>query len=823
MNLNELNDAQREAVLYCDGPSLVIAGAGSGKTRVLTYKIAYLLEQGMAPWNILALTFTNKAADEMKQRIGRQVGEERARGLWMGTFHSIFARILRNESSSIGFSSNFTIYDAADSKSLVKTIIREMALDEKQYKPGTVLSHISAAKNRLVSPDAYSRDAQLQKADQAAKIPATAEIYRRYMNRCRQSDALDFDDILVYTYSLFYRHPEILKKYEEKFQYVLVDEYQDTNYAQHAIVWQLTQHTRKVCVVGDDAQSIYSFRGANIDNILTFQRLYEGARLFKLEQNYRSTQTIVEAANSVIRHNRGQIQKDVYSKKEQGLPIHVYSFYSDIEEANGVARKLLNLNNYEHIPWNRIAILYRTNAQSRTFEETFRKQGIPYRIFGGISFYQRKEIKDMIAYFRLAVNPNDEEALKRVINYPARGIGQTTVQKILDAASTANVSVWQVLMMPTNYGVDVNKGTLGKLESFVQLISSFTQEINTLDAAELGKRIAKESGVEADIFRGREPEDISRQENLQELLDGMQQFVDDRREEEGEGHDLMSHYLQEVSLISDLDESDDDSEEKVSLMTIHAAKGLEFRIVFIVGMEENLFPSQMSSGSIRELEEERRLFYVALTRAEEQCFLTHAQNRYRYGKSEFCNPSPFLREIDARYLETKKSTGGEYTRRSSSRFSADSSFSSGSSFSSPYSRGSSNPFSSSRASSPFSSSSNPLRGTSSPFSSSRESRISDHPETRSEINDSQRPIIGDNSPRFSLHTTTAASQPSVESTQTSEGTLVIGTQIIHSRFGRGEVIALSGTGIDAKATVRFENVGTKQLLLRFAKFTIVDK
>ena len=788
MNLNELNDAQREAVLYCDGPSLVIAGAGSGKTRVLTYKIAYLLEQGMAPWNILALTFTNKAADEMKQRIGRQVGEERARGLWMGTFHSIFARILRNESSSIGFSSNFTIYDAADSKSLVKTIIREMALDEKQYKPGTVLSHISAAKNRLVSPDAYSRDAQLQKADQAAKIPATAEIYRRYMNRCRQSDALDFDDILVYTYSLFYRHPEILKKYEEKFQYVLVDEYQDTNYAQHAIVWQLTQHTRKVCVVGDDAQSIYSFRGANIDNILTFQRLYEGARLFKLEQNYRSTQTIVEAANSVIRHNRGQIQKDVYSKKEQGQPIHVYSFYSDIEEANGVARKLLNLNNYEHIPWNRIAILYRTNAQSRTFEETFRKQGIPYRIFGGISFYQRKEIKDMIAYFRLAVNPNDEEALKRVINYPARGIGQTTIQKILDAASTANVSVWQVLMMPTNYGVDVNKGTLGKLESFVQLISSFAQEINTLDAAELGKRIAKESGVEADIFRGREPEDISRQENLQELLDGMQQFVDDRREEEGEGHDLMSHYLQEVSLISDLDESDDDSEEKVSLMTIHAAKGLEFRIVFIVGMEENLFPSQMSSGSIRELEEERRLFYVALTRAEEQCFLTHAQNRYRYGKSEFCNPSPFLREIDARYLETKKLTGGEYTRRSSSRFSADSSFSSGSSFSSPYSRGTSNTFSSSRASSPFS-----------------------------------RPIIGNNSSRFSLHTTTAASQPSVESTQTSEGILVIGTQIIHSRFGRGEVIALSGTGIDAKATVRFENVGTKQLLLRFAKFTIVDK
>ena len=780
MNLNELNQAQRDAVLYCDGPSLVIAGAGSGKTRVLTYKIAYLLEQGMQPWNILALTFTNKAADEMKQRIARQVGEEKARGLWMGTFHSIFARILRRESTSIGFSSNFTIYDSADSKSLVKSIIREMQLDDKTYKPGVVLSHISAAKNRLISPSAYQRDAQLMKADQASKIPATGEIYKRYMNRCRQSDALDFDDILVYTYSLFASHPEILANYEQHFHFVLVDEYQDTNYAQHAIVWQLTQHTRHVCVVGDDAQSIYSFRGANIDNILSFQKLYEGAKLFKLEQNYRSTQTIVEAANSLIRHNHGQIQKDVFSEKEKGQPIHVYNFFSDIEEASGVGRKILNLNNYEHIPWDQIAILYRTNAQSRTFEEAFRKLGIPYRVYGGLSFYQRKEIKDMIAYFRLAVNPNDEEALKRVINYPTRGIGQTTVQKILEAASNSNVSVWQVLTRPQQFALGLNKGTLSKLESFVQMIGSFMQKTSELDAVELGKFIAKASGVEAEIFRGREPEDISRQENLQELLDGMQQFVDDRKEQEGEDNVFMTHYLQEVSLISDLDESDDDSDEKISLMTIHSAKGLEFRVVFIVGMEENLFPNQMSSGSIREMEEERRLFYVALTRAEEQCFLTYAQNRYRFGKSEFCMPSIFLREIDPNYLNLQQS-GGERQQRHIQRLRERTSLGLISSY-------------------PNTSNASTLN--------SRESLISDHSLTRLQIRDSQQSI-------------TPASQQDVDSAHTASGTLVVGSHIEHSRFGHGKVIALAGSGIDAKATVEFDNVGIKQLLLRFAKFTII--
>lgn len=810
--LDELNTAQREAVLYCDGPSLVIAGAGSGKTRVLTYKIAHLLRQGMKPWNILALTFTNKAADEMKARIARQVGQESARRLWMGTFHSIFARILRVENQTLGFSSNFTIYDAADSKSLVKAIIHEMGLDDKIYKPNTVLSHISAAKNRLVLPAAYQRDAELQKADMASKIPATGEIYARYWNRCRQADALDFDDILVYTYLLFANNPEVLARYEEHFQFVLVDEYQDTNYAQHAIVWQITQHHRHLCVVGDDAQSIYSFRGANIDNILTFQRLFQEARLFKLEQNYRSTQTIVEAANSLIRHNRGQIPKDVFSEKAKGQPIHLYQFYSDLEEAAGVAKKVLNLNNYDHIPWNEIAILYRTNAQSRSFEEAFRKQAIPYRIYGGLSFYQRKEIKDMIAYFRLAVNPNDEEALKRVINYPARGIGQTTVQKVLSMASERNVSVWEVLSHPGIYNLNINRGTSSKLYSFVQLIESFRTEVLSADAAVLGARIAKESGVVADIFRGHEPEDQSRQENLQELLDGMQQFVDDRREEDGDdARVLMANYLQEISLISDLEESDDDSTEKLSLMTIHAAKGLEFRVVFIVGMEENLFPNQMSASSPRELEEERRLFYVALTRAEEQCFLTYAQNRYRYGKQEFSNPSSFLSEIDGRYLQRESSSSTAPRKRSISSFSSD--YESDEFFTSRFSH------------------------------SSRESRISDQSSARSQIRDSQstkNPFLSPIADAQTMHSAAQASpnagsrvfsssqhavsttQQAVTQTQTAAGTLVVGSHIEHSRFGHGEVFALAGTGIDAKATVRFDNVGTKQLLLRFAKFTIVE-
>ncbi len=800
-SLDDLNPAQREAVVYTQGPSLVIAGAGSGKTRVLTYKIAYLLEQGMAPWNILALTFTNKAADEMKARIATQVGEERARRLWMGTFHSIFARILRAEHEHIAFSSNFTIYDAADSKSLVRTIIREMQLDDKVYKPGTVLAHISAAKNGLVTPDAYLRDPQMTRSDAAANIPATGQIYARYMQRCRQSDAMDFDDILLYTYFLFAQHPDVRQRYEEHFDFVLVDEYQDTNYAQHAIVWQLTQTKRHVCVVGDDAQSIYSFRGANIDNILTFQRLYEGAQLFKLEQNYRSTQIIVNAANSLIRHNKGQIPKNVFSRKDEGQPIHVYGFFSDIEEAAGVAKKVQNMHQWDHIPWNDIAILYRTNAQSRTFEEAFRKQEIPYRIFGGLSFYQRKEIKDMIAYFRLAVNPNDEEALKRVINYPARGIGQTTVQRVIDAAQQQNVSLWAILTSPALATIGINRGTQAKLEAFTALIQSFMEQVQTLDAATLGRQIARASGIEADIMRGREPEDLARQENLQELMDGMQQFVDDREEEEGSGRTRMTHYLQEVSLISDLDESDDDSTEKVSLMTIHSAKGLEFRVVFIVGMEENLFPNQMASSSPRELEEERRLFYVALTRAKEQCYLSYAQNRYRYGKSEFSSPSSFLRDIDSQYLEQHISKSSSSNRlRQTSLFGRDSSLGTGGFGARPFGEGQNrdNSFTDrirdyNRPSNSFAQS--PVRQQSAGYQSATA--------------DSLKPIQP------------AASSSNVSETQTAVGTLVVGSHIEHTRFGRGEVIALAGTGIDAKATVRFENVGTKQLLLRFAKFTII--
>ena len=794
MNLDELNPAQREAVEYIDGPSLVIAGAGSGKTRVLTYKIAYLLSQGMAPWSILALTFTNKAAEEMKSRIAQQVGYEQAQRLWMGTFHSIFARILRIEHEIIGFTADFTIYDAADSKSLVKSIIREMQLDEKIYKAGTVLGHISAAKNRLILPSQYQSNPELYKADQASKIPATGEIYKRYWARCRQADALDFDDILVYTYLLFAKRPEVLARYEERFDFVLVDEYQDTNYAQHAIVWQLSQHKRKVCVVGDDAQSIYSFRGANIDNILTFQQLYTGARLFKLERNYRSTQNIVNAANSVIKHNRGQIYKEVYSEKVQGDPIHVYSYYSDLEEAAGVAKKILNLHRYDHIEWNEIAILYRTNAQSRTFEEAFRKQEIPYRIYGGTSFYQRKEIKDVIAYFRLTVNPNDEEALKRVINYPVRGIGQTSQQKLLMAASENNVSVWQLLSNPAAFNVDINRGTAAKVYAFVQLIEGFRAVVNQEDAATLGKRIAQESGIVAEIFRGHEPEDISRQENLQELLDGLQQFVDDRVEEEGSDSAYLSHYLQEVALVSDLDESDDDQKEKVSLMTIHAAKGLEFKVVFVVGMEENLFPNQMSATSPREMEEERRLFYVALTRAEERCYLSHAQNRYRNGKSEFTTPSCFLKEIDARFMKQENELAAPSRPRSFSKLGFDDYFTSPS---------------------PRSGAVTPQR-----YGQSTESYGQSSGSYRQQ--ESFRQPGQAFSSRFSkLSSTSATADAPVEQTHTSAGTLTVGCRIEHARFGQGTVTALTGTGIDAKATVNFDNVGSKQLLLRFAKFEVI--
>lgn len=774
MIIEELNESQREAVLCCDAPSLVIAGAGSGKTRVLTSKIAYLLQNGMQPWNILALTFTNKAAKEMRERIGRMVGEETASRLWMGTFHSVFSRILRQECAHLGFARDFTIYDASDSKSLVKSIIKDMQLDDKTYKPGSVASRISMAKNRLILPSAYMADRQNFEADMHAKMPAIGQIYMQYWQRCRQSNVMDFDDLLLYTWILFSEHPDIAQKWEDRFHFVLVDEYQDTNYAQHLIVWLLTQHRQRVCVVGDDAQSIYSFRGANIDNILRFQEQYSGSRLFKLEQNYRSTQTIVSAANSLIGHNRGQIHKEVFSRKELGEPISVIQTYSDIDEATAVMKCIREFRNNEQIPYSQMAVLYRTNAQSRAFEEVLRKSSVPYRVYGGMSFYQRKEIKDIIAYLRLTVNMYDEEALRRVINYPARGIGQTTLDKVFKAASVHETTPWEVLCAPQLLP-DVNAGTRSKLLAFVQMIKSFNVRHSKDDAYSLVLDIVRQSGMQAEVNRGHEPEDIARQENLQELMDGIAAFVQERKEQ-GQEY-FLTHYLQEVSLLSDVDENDSQSEDRLTLMTVHSAKGLEFRVVFIVGMEETLFPSQMSMDSPRGLEEERRLFYVAITRAEEYLIITHAKSRFRYGKTEFCEPSRFLREIDPRFLRVKGASASASAGIARLGQAGMSSFS-------------------------------PSCASRTPSSGFRQSVPT-----------------GIDARRFVRVKTAAqsAGEPSQAGTVTKDVPNVsVGTRILHERFGSGVVTAIEGKGIDSKATVDFQNVGVKQLLLRFAKFKIAD-
>lgn len=817
--LEDLNEEQRAAVLYTEGPALVIAGAGSGKTRVLTYKIAHLMNEGYAPWNILALTFTNKAAAEMKNRISRFVGDG-ARGLWMGTFHSIFSRILRMEAESIGFTHNFTIYDASDSKSLLKSIIKEMQLDDKTYKPGTVQSHISNAKNRLMLPSAYASDPQVRKADDAARMPAISDIYRRYWERCRQADAMDFDDLLVYTWLLFDQHPEVRAKYADQFRYVLVDEYQDTNFAQHAIVWQLTAEHQHVCVVGDDAQSIYSFRGANIDNILKFTQQYTGARLFKLQQNYRSTQTIVKAANSLIAKNSEQIRKEVFSEKDEGEAIRVYCAYSDVEEGEIVANKITELHRRKDIPYSQQAILYRTNAQSRIFEEALRKRSIPCRIYGGISFYQRKEIKDIIAYFRLAVNPNDEEALKRVINYPARGIGNTTVNKIVEAATGAGVSLWQVLSAPLEYGLTINKGTHAKLQGFRELIEGFMGEASVRNAYDLGQDIIRQSGIMNDIMQDRTPEGLSRQENLEEFASSIHDFCA-TREEEGNEHILLSDFLSEVSLLSemDMDKGDSENEDKLTLMTIHSAKGLEFRVVYVVGMEENLFPSPMAQESYRQMEEERRLFYVALTRAEEHCFLSFARSRFRYGKTEFSNPSRFLKDIDPHYLNMPDA--GVPTRREPSE----------------KTRSERLPFSSWRnpdcdnyqSCSPYE-----QRMATSRQSSFRDDELTDrgysstsgyrHYEERTPFRQQAtpppvRPTIPQGMKR--VVPTPASQRPASATQPLPSGGLQAGQVIEHERFGIGDVLRVEGTGDNMKATIRFRNVGEKQLLLRFARFKVV--
>lgn len=764
--LEELNESQRAAVLYNDGPSLVIAGAGSGKTRVLTYKIAWLLSSGYRASNILALTFTNKAAREMKERIARQVGAEAARYLWMGTFHSVFARILRAEAEHLGFNSRFTIYDSADSKSLIRSILKEMGLDEKAYKPGTVQARISNAKNHLVSPAGYAANKEACEADAATKMPAIREVYQRYWERCRQAGAMDFDDLLFYTWILFQKHPDVLARYREQFRYVLVDEYQDTNYAQHSIVQQLAGEHQHICVVGDDAQSIYSFRGADIDNILYFTKIYPNTRVFKLEQNYRSTQTIVCAANSLIEKNQRQIRKEVFSEKERGEAIGVFQAYSDVEEGDIVINKIKDLRRRHDYEYSDFAILYRTNAQSRIFEETLRKNGMPYKIYGGLSFYQRKEIKDVVAYFRVTVNPADEEAFKRIINYPARGIGDATLGKIIEAATGNNTSLWNVLCDPLAYQLSINKGTHTKLQEFRELIESFRDRLVTDNAYQIGTDIIRRSGIMTDIHADNSPESLSRQENIEELVNGLQDFCA-LRMEEGSTDISLSDYLSDIALLTDQDSDKDNEGAKVVLMTVHSAKGLEFRNVFVVGMEENLFPGSMAGDSPRAMEEERRLFYVAITRAEEHCYLSYARTRFRYGKMEFGTPSRFLRDIDTCFLDLPHEAGiGHKVDEGAARF------------------------------------------------------------RKEEVRQQIRPraqVIAPTLPRNLKKVANSSTEnQSAQSMQTSLGELRVGQNIQHERFGMGEVTKLEGSGDNAKATIRFRHAGEKQLLLRFARFTVID-
>lgn len=831
--LNDLNEAQRAAVEYIDGPSLVIAGAGSGKTRVLTYKIAYLLSQGMKPWSIMALTFTNKAAREMKERIGKLVGNDLAQHLYMGTFHSIFSRILRAEAEHIGFNNNFTIYDESDSRSLIKAIVKEMGLDDKKYKPAAVHAKISMAKNNLMSAAAYDSDAAIFEQNKRAQMPEVGKIFVAYVQRCKQANAMDFDDLLTLTYQLFREHEDIRHKYAARFDYVLVDEYQDTNHVQMSIVMQLCQEKQRVCAVGDDSQSIYSFRGANIDNILNYQRQFQGTRLFKLEQNYRSTQTIVEAANSLIKHNRNQIPKDVFSENAKGEKILYKPAYSDKEEAAIVAKDVKRIRREDGCQYSDFAILYRTNAQSRSFEEEFRKQGIPYRIYGGLSFYQRKEIKDIIAYFRLVANPDDEEAIKRIINYPARGIGATTVLKIADCAHQNQVSFWEVIGAPERYGLAVTKGTMNKLETFRLLISSFIERAQTTDVYELGDAIIKESGISQDIMSGKDADDLARQENLEEFLSGMSAFVEERREEGRFDELFLQDYLQDVALLTDADSDGDKDEPRVSLMTVHAAKGLEFPTVFVVGLEENIFPSPLSAASLRELEEERRLLYVAITRAEKHCILTNAKNRWRYGKMEFDNPSRFIDEIDGKLIDSQDEAGGSLFGSRADSISDQPEWARAQRPRRPWEDAEQPRYSSRYQNS---------KPVASQFvADSKPSLFDDEPETshtsgRSSLSEGNfKSVRALNAAKRYMEThsshpasrSTGSSAASVSSSAASSAGssscgLQEGMKIEHQRFGRGTVLKIEGTGENTKATVEFVHSGTKQLLLKYAKFTVVD-
>ena len=773
--LNKLNESQREAVEYNEGPSLVIAGAGSGKTRVLTYKIAYLVHLGVVPQSILALTFTNKAAREMQEHIAAITGDQTARRLWMGTFHSIFSRILRYEAEHIGYPSNFTIYDTTDSKSLLKAIIKEMQLDDKVYRLGMVQSRISNAKNALVTWKAYEQSKELMQHDIDSKVPLLREIYKRYQNRCQQAGAMDFDDLLLQTNILFRDHPQVLEKYRSFFQFVLVDEYQDTNFAQHLIVQRLCEQHRRICVVGDDAQSIYSFRGANIDNILQFKNQYPGCRIFKLERNYRSTQNIVNAANSLIHKNKEQIHKNVYSEKEEGSKVRISASYSDYEEGYAVASAINELRLRKDYDYADFAILYRTNAQSRILEEALRKRGIPYKIYGGLSFYQRKEIKDIISYLRLIVNPHDEEAFKRVINYPSRGIGDTTVNKVIKAATENNVSLWTVLNAPIDYALPINSGTAKKLTDFREMIERFIEQNTRLSAEEMAAIVVKESGIVSSLFQDRSVEGISKQENLQELLKGIAEFCELRREE-GVEQVSLADFLSEVSLLTDQDNDKDEQANKVTMMTVHAAKGLEFKNVFVVGLEEELFPSSMSKDNPRAVEEERRLFYVAITRAEENCVLTYAKSRFRNGQSAMCSPSRFLKDIDVRFLDVPADSSADTFAAARERFQRPA-------FTSPFQQ---------------------------PRAVEKE-----EPSFISPVAQAQQ------RQRLTKVETTTSTPASSSAPASDLSGLRVGAKVRHDRFGEGEVIAIEGDGGNAKATVAFTHFGQKQLLLKFARLTII--
>ena len=818
---DELNGAQLDAVRYLDGPSLVIAGAGSGKTRVLTYKIAYLLENGFEPWSILALTFTNKAANEMKERIAARVGQRAASMLWMGTFHSVFSKILRREAHHIGYDPQFTIYDQSDSRSLVKSIIKDMQLDDKLYKPNAVAERISSAKSNLISPSDYENDQALRNDDKKARIPAVYEIYNRYAERCRLANAMDFDDLLVNTYRLFKDFPDVRRQYVERFRYVLVDEFQDTNYVQACIVWQLTQERKAVCVVGDDAQSIYSFRGANIGNILGFAERYGGAEIFKLEQNYRSTRMIVNAANSLIAKNSEQIKKNVYSERGEGSPLELYPAYSDLEEVEIVANKIADLRRREGLKFSDFAILYRTNAQSRVFEEAFRRRAFPYRIFGGLSFYQRKEVKDVIAYFRLICNKDDEEAFKRIINYPARGIGDKTVQKVKDLAIERGMSLWQVLADPFLCGLDVNKGTLGKLMQFTGMIEGFSKLAEKQDALEVARAVVKDSGLREELYRDMSVEGKSRQENLEALMAAIEDFVEIHLEEGNEQNGL-ADFLSEVSLMSDIEENDKENDgDRITLMTVHSAKGLEFPTVFVVGLEEDLFPNSGARESLREMEEERRLLYVAITRAKDHCVLSFAKSRYKYGQFGFCEPSCFIKEINPAYIIMPN--GGSVQQRQQQQ-----PFRQGGLF------GATNSGLGRRSAYNYGQEENgrPQFSRTGGVESAAAGRAAQQQRTggygntngtNSATNSSGSAGTGSytTSRPANLYRVTDVQRYSQGSGGGAQPGVSVGAIVQHERFGVGEVLTTEGVGENAKATIKFQNAGVKTLLLKFAKLKII--